>query len=106
MKIRSKHIGSDYSANGCSECFLAYSKQKSGWRICWIEVDEYYAAYPDTEVEVTCPPIVEWPVEIRLEGFEQFPKLYGEVLNVAKEFVPKIDIAVKEFERTLACIDL
>jgi hypothetical protein len=90
--------------------FLAYCKQKSGWKVCWIRETEYTgmpaSGNVDDNFEVECRPIVEWPVDIRLEGFEHFTKLYAEVLTVAKEFVPKIDKAVKKFEGTLELIDL
>jgi len=82
--------------------YLAYTKVKGSRRICWISEELYYNA----DEETVCKPVCECPVDIRVEMFDWYPKLYAEAEAVAKSYVPKLREAREKFESTLKFIDL
>ena len=102
VKIRSGTIGSDEQPYGSYTQFLGYVKIKNQWRICIITESDFFDR-PEMEFEYR--PITECPVQERLDMFELFPKLYQEVINVTKDFVPVIKDKVAEFEKSLGSID-
>lgn len=83
--------------------YLSFAKIKGSKRICWEESTLHYG---DPDSEWNCRPIVECPVDIRLEMFNWYEKLYEEVKSVAKSYIPKIDEAVAKFELALEFIDI
>ena len=86
--------------------YLGYMKLKNQWRICYIEEDYLYCAPPEMENNVSCRPITESPVEIRLEMFDHFERLYNKVMEVTKGYAPRIKDKVMQFESALEMIDL
>ena len=85
--------------------YLGYIKVKGNRRICWISEEVYFNQHEDEE-ETVCRPVVECPVDIRVEMFDWYPKLYAEAEAVAKSYVPKLREAREKFESTLKWIDL
>ena len=84
--------------------FLAYAKVKGVRRICVVREDHNMMT---GEMEnYDSRPVIECPVDVRVEMFEHFPRLYSEAKAVAKSYVSKLQRAVSSFEATLELIDL
>jgi len=82
--------------------YLAYTKIKGSRRICWVSEDIYF----NGDEQTACKPVGECPVDIRVEMFDWYPKLYAEAEAVAKSYVPKLRQAREKFESTLKWIDI
>jgi hypothetical protein len=106
VKVRDEWIGPPCSVAGEMVVYLAYCKVKGNRRVCVIEESTFHNAYPGEEQEVDVKPVTECPVDVRLEMFDAFKKLYDEANAVAKSYVPKIRERVDQFEASLQWIDL
>ena len=105
VKVGAYSIGPDESPQGEETVYLAYCRVKNQWRICVTTETEWYVGDPDERVSVETKPVVECPVDVRLEMFDWFDKLYHEVVKTAEEYVPKIIKAVNRFEKVLASLE-
>jgi hypothetical protein len=83
--------------------FLSYEKVKGTRRICLVREDYDYG---DGSTEVDCRPIVEQPVNVRVEMFDQYERLYKEATAVAKSYIPKLEAAINKFGGYLDLLDL
>jgi hypothetical protein len=105
VKVKDSYIELDSGQPVAQETtYLSYSKIKGSRRICVATHYTCYSGqYPDEEDE---RPVTECPVDVRLEMFDSFQKLYDEANAVAKSYVPKIRDRVDRFLVDLQCIDL
>jgi hypothetical protein len=76
---------------------LGVQKINGNWRIC-------HSVYPlGSKPESTgWTPITECPVETRVLMTELLPDLRADVVKSAEEFIPEVDKAIEELEKTLA----
>lgn len=106
VKVRSGTLGSESEPEGVVTTYLAYCKVKNQWRIAVVEETEIFNCPPDFEGRSEeSKPVTECPVDVRLEMLEWFDKLYTEVVKTTDRYVPKINGAVKKFEKVLASLD-
>lgn len=88
---------------GKKKCFLAYCRHKGERRICYLVKKCYDDDERDDVEEIKS--ILDWPVDIRLEMFAHFKKLYDEAIAVASSYIPKIKESVEVFEESLQSLD-
>ena len=92
--------------HGDERTYLAYCRVKNQWRICVTTETDWLPGQPEDDTTlVDTKPVVECPVDVRLEMFDWFDKLYQEVVKTAEEYVPKIIKAVNRFEKVLASLE-
>lgn len=88
---------------GQRKCFLAYCRHKAQRRICYI-VEKCYDDDEREDLE-EIKPVVDWPIDVRLEMFDHFKSLYDQAIAVASSYIPKIKESVEEFEESLELLD-
>jgi hypothetical protein len=104
VKIRDGNINAnDGHVIGEYVQYLGYNKVKGNRRICWIIEQDFFSGENEDAVY---KPITECPVDVRVEMFDWYAKLYAEAEAVAKSYVPKLQEAREKFESKLKWIDL
>ena len=103
IKVKDGVIENGSAVFGEFSHYLAYTKVKGTRRVCWISEEVYYN---ENDEEAIVKPVVECPVDVRVEMFDWYPKLYAEAEAVAKSYVPKLREAREKFEASLMWVDL
>jgi hypothetical protein len=75
VKVMGDHLTVGMNIVGELQRHLAYCKIKGSRRVCVIEETQYYNTDP-TDWEEVVKPITECPVDVRLEMFDSFTKMY------------------------------
>lgn len=104
VKVKSGTICDEdngFQTIGDHEDSLAYVKAKGSRRICWVHEYTIYGNNPETVTR----PVVECPVDLRIELFDHYERLYREAEAVAKSYVPKLREAREKFEKLLSKIN-
>jgi hypothetical protein len=87
-----KDMGNEYFS-------LGVQKIKGKWRICHSIDDDQEYAEAGNDVPMHWHPIVEAAACVRVEAAEHLPKLEGAVAESHREFLAKVDEAIKSVER-------
>ena len=107
VQVSCHSVSNDIGPNERVTTYLAYRKVKGKWRISVVEETEF-PDVPDEvglEPQIETKPVVECPVDVRLEMLDWFDKLYAEVVLATDRYVPKIAKAIKKFEEHLAALE-
>ena len=84
--------------------YLAYAKVKGVRRICVVRED--HSLLTGEMQNYDSRPVVECPVDVRIEMFDHFEMLYAEAKAVAKSYISKLQGAINKFDATLELIDM
>jgi len=83
--------------------WLAYQKCKGKWRICWVKHETFLDG---TENDYEIKPVVETPIDTRIEMFDHYDTLYEHAEAICKSYVPKLREAREKFLERLGPVDM